>query len=194
MAEGATDSIACSAPDASLIQPSNTAFNTCGRKPQKPRPKKDIPPKIRPRVNARTFPRLIHFAEAEPASPDDGTTRPMASWDELAKRVNRCFKTDEMKSCPITAGYEYASSNAEGGANRPAQEWEAWVFIHKVGFLRLRRIMAEVDGLFNPGCSRNAPPVYCIASRIATRAWLKNYFDPKHGRTEKITNPSSDRE
>eukprot|EP00873_Tetraselmis_striata_P003736 jgi/Tetstr1/424000/TSEL_014611.t1 len=144
MAEGATDSIACSAPDASLVQPSNT-----GRKPQKPRPKKDTPPKIRPRVNARTSPRLI-LAEAEPASPD-GTTRPMV--------------------CK-----------------------EAWMFIHKVGFLPLRRIRAEVDGLVNPGCSRNAPPVYHIASRAATRAWLKDYFDPKHGRTEKIPNPSSDRE
>eukprot|EP00873_Tetraselmis_striata_P040038 jgi/Tetstr1/460302/TSEL_005602.t1 len=71
---------------------------------------------------------------------------------------------------------------------------EAWMFIHKVGSLRLRGIMAEVDGLINPGCSRNAPPVYHISSRTATRAWLKDYFDPKHGRTEKIPNPSSDRE
>eukprot|EP00873_Tetraselmis_striata_P044551 jgi/Tetstr1/464815/TSEL_009554.t1 len=144
MAEGATDSVACSAPDASLVQPSNT-----GRKPQKPRPKKDTPPKIHPRVNARTSPRLI-LAEAEPASPD-GTTRPMV--------------------CK-----------------------EAWMFIHKVGFLRLRRIRAEVDGLVNPSCSRNARHVYHIASRAATRAWLKDYFDPKHGGTEKIPNPSSDRE
>eukprot|EP00873_Tetraselmis_striata_P028543 jgi/Tetstr1/448807/TSEL_036041.t1 len=75
MAEAASDSIACSAPDASLVRPSNTAFNSRGRKPQKPRPKKDIPPKIRPRVQARTSPRSI-LAEAEPASPD-GTTRPM---------------------------------------------------------------------------------------------------------------------
>eukprot|EP00873_Tetraselmis_striata_P028544 jgi/Tetstr1/448808/TSEL_036042.t1 len=54
--------------------------------------------------------------------------------------------------------------------------------------------MAEVDGLVNPGCSRYAPPVYHTASRAATRAWLKDYFDPKHDRTEKIPNPSSDRE
>eukprot|EP00873_Tetraselmis_striata_P020588 jgi/Tetstr1/440852/TSEL_003092.t1 len=149
MAEGATDSIACSAPVTSLVQPSNTAFNSRGRKPQNPRQKKDTPPKIRLRRNARTSPRLI-LAEAEPASPD-GTARPMV--------------------CK-----------------------EAWMFIYMVVFLWLRKIRAEVDGLGNPGCSRNAPPVYHIASRIATRAWLKDYFDPKHGRTEKIPNPSSDRE
>eukprot|EP00873_Tetraselmis_striata_P023240 jgi/Tetstr1/443504/TSEL_031508.t1 len=240
MAEGATDSIACSTPDASLVPPSNAAFNSRGRKPQKPRPKKGTLPKIRPRVIARTSPRLI-LAEAEPASPD-GTTRPMvcgksncciakllrrgelstghdppspppptspstpacppsgngldfatavaltrraihgngqkASLEELAKRVHRCFKPSEFKSCTVTTGYEYASTNAEGGGNRPAQKW----------------IRAEVDGLVNPGCSRNAPPVYHVASRTATRAWLTDYFDPKHGRTEKIPNPSSDRE
>eukprot|EP00873_Tetraselmis_striata_P022861 jgi/Tetstr1/443125/TSEL_031181.t1 len=161
MPEGATDSIACSAPDTSLVQPANTACNSRGRKSQKPREKKDTQPKIRPRVNAHRSTRLI-LAEAEPASPD-GTTRPMVccksncgiakllrcgelstgndtpspppptspstpacpppsgngldfatavaltrraihgngqkeSWDELAKRVNRCFKHGDIQS------------------------------------------------------------------------------------------------
>eukprot|EP00873_Tetraselmis_striata_P015665 jgi/Tetstr1/435929/TSEL_024811.t1 len=69
---------------------------------------------------------------------------------------------------------------------------EAWMFIHKVGFLRLRKTRAEVDGLVNPCLSRNTPPVYHIASGIATRAWLKDHFDPKHGRTERIPHSSSD--
>eukprot|EP00873_Tetraselmis_striata_P045256 jgi/Tetstr1/465520/TSEL_010189.t1 len=71
---------------------------------------------------------------------------------------------------------------------------EAWMFIHKVGFLRLRKIRAEVDDLVDLCLSRNKSPVYHIAARIATHAWLKDYFGPKHGRTEKIPNPSSDRE
>eukprot|EP00873_Tetraselmis_striata_P040684 jgi/Tetstr1/460948/TSEL_006100.t1 len=108
-----------------------------------------------------------------------------------------------MKSCSATADCEYVSTNVEDGDNRHAQEWwwstesgssvrvckEAWMFIHKVGFLRLRKIRAEVDGLVNPGFSRNTPPVYHIARRIATRAWLNDYFHPKHRRTENTPNP-----
>eukprot|EP00873_Tetraselmis_striata_P001165 jgi/Tetstr1/421429/TSEL_012378.t1 len=88
-----------------------------------------------------------------------------ASWDELAKRVNRCFKPGEIKSCAITADYEYVSANVEGYDNRHAHEW-SW-FTENGSSVR---VMADVDGPVNPCLSRNTPPVYHSApSAAATR-------------------------
>eukprot|EP00873_Tetraselmis_striata_P037585 jgi/Tetstr1/457849/TSEL_004251.t1 len=98
----------------------------------------------------------------------------------------------------ISTRHRYIQSAANVWADRLSRELDDadWQLNPRIFAYMHRLIRAEVDGLVNPCCSRIASPVYHNASRIATRAWLNDYFDPKHGITEKIPIPipSSDRE